>query len=282
MPIHAEELRRFLSEAAGRPVELKLNTNRSTMVSVRPDPFGVGLRMSVHRIFLDAGEPVLHALADFARRDTPAESHAVVRAYIAENQHRASQVDVYSPPRPRKGTALGKVHHLEPRARRLNEEHFEGRLDFRICWGSGQGGCNRRQRHVTLGTWSLAQRLIRIHPMLDHPHVPLYFLDFIVYHEMVHIAVPSSLGGGGRLLHHGPEFRAMEARYPLYAEALRWEKRWLPALIRSWNGGAALPARAARPLKAPLPEKRPEPPTRRLSSATEAARQIDLFDITFQ
>lgn len=281
MPIHAEELRRFLAEAAGRPVELRLNTNRSTMVSVRPDPRGVGLRVSLHRIFLDAEREVLDALADFTGSPS-AESHRIIRVYIAENQHRAGQVDVYSPPRPRRGRARGKTHDLGARARALNDAHFGGALDFRIQWGAGRRGANRRQRHVTLGTWSLNQRTIRIHPMLDHPHVPQYFLDFIIYHEMVHIAVPSSVGGGGRLLHHGPEFRRLEACYPHYAEARRWEERWLSALIRSWNGGAALPARAARPLKTTHKPAPPPPPLAPLAHHPEPGGQIDLFDVTFQ
>ncbi len=240
--MHAEELRRFLAEKTGRPVRLRINDNMRSMITARRDGAGPGLLLSVHRMFLDADPGTLDALARFATGPTP-RVRARIRDYINRNLHRQDSV-LYRPPRrTAAGTPNGRHHELSGRAERLNSEHFGGTLDFRIAWSttrrrfSGQTG-------ATLGTWNLRQRLVRIHPMLDHPHVPERFLDFIVYHEMVHIAVPSQPGGGGRIYHHTPQFRALERLFPAYDWAREWEKQWIACLIADWNGERALSGEA--------------------------------------
>ena len=257
--MHADDLRRFLSEATGRPVTLRLTNNTSTMVSARPERPGPGVRMSVHRMFLDAPREVIEALADFAKSGGPEDgSRQVIRRFIAEQ--RAAQdaaaaghapdpekgapapASLLSLPRRIRGTARGHHHQLAPRARVINSVFFDNKLRYQIIWGR-QLRTGRGQRHVTLGTWSPAQGIIRIHPMLDHPHVPAFFVDFIIYHEMIHIVLPSTVGAG-RMVHHPPDFRAIEARFPHFALAKAWEDRWIGRLIRSWNLGADLPASA--------------------------------------
>ena len=37
-----------------------------------------------------------------------------------------------------------------------------------------------------MGSYSVEDRLIRIHPTLDRPDVPRYYVAWIVYHEMLH------------------------------------------------------------------------------------------------
>lgn len=242
MSIHAEELRRYLAESTGRPVSLKMNDNTHSMISARRDGTGPGLRVSLHRMFLDADEKVLKALARFIVSPTPTVRR-VIREYINTNHERISQISVASAPRVIRGTARGRYYHLGERAQRLNQEHFDGALRFRIMWGKSIRA-GRRQRHVTLGTWNDRQGIIRIHPMLDSPAVPGYFLDYIIYHEMTHIAVPASVCEAGRRHVHTPEFYAIERRYPLYDMAQAWEDRWLTKLISWWNGGQELPETA--------------------------------------
>lgn len=81
-----------------------------------------------------------------------------------------------------------------------------------------------------MGVYDHLTRTIRIHPSLDRPEVPLFFVEYIVFHEMLHQAVPGK-DTGSRKQHHGPEFRARERRYPEYARALTWEKENLNLLL---------------------------------------------------
>ncbi len=243
MPLHAEELRRFLAEATGRPVTLRLNDNQHTLITARPERPGRGIRVSIHRIFLNSSREVLDALARFIVAPKP-NDRKTIRFYINENANRLSRVVPTRPPKARTvGSARGDHYDLQTRADRLNERYFNNELKFQIIWGR-RIRSGRNQRHATLGTWNRRARTIRIHPMLDHPRVPWYFLDYIIYHEMVHIAVPSK-ACGDRMAHHTNEFYAMERAYPFYRRAVAWETRWLPKLILQWNGGRQLPAEAA-------------------------------------
>jgi hypothetical protein len=75
---------------------------------------------------------------------------------------------------------------------------------------------------------------IRIHPALDQVFVPRYFVEFIVYHELLHHVIPP-VRRNGRYEIHSPVFRRREREFPAYAEALAWRQCWLRRLLAS-NG----------------------------------------------
>ncbi|MCC6545760.1 hypothetical protein IT570_01230 [Candidatus Sumerlaeota bacterium] len=245
--MHAEEMRRYLSDATGRPVRLRMNANLHSMISVRRDGTGPGLHVSLNRIFLDADSAVIAALAKFITRPS-AEDRRLIRHFINSSSERIAAVAL-SQPRKRRietGRTRGEHVNLQPRADDLNARYFANELKFRIIWGRGRQGEKRRQRHITLGTWNDRQRVIRIHPILDNPSVPLFFLDFVIYHEMVHIAVPTVVAQSGAAIHHSAEFRARERRFEHFQAAVTWEREWLDRLLRSWSGGKPLPVSACR------------------------------------
>jgi hypothetical protein len=74
--------------------------------------------------------------------------------------------------------------------------------------------------------------LIRIHPALDQSWVPRYFVEYIVYHEMLHHVIPMPERNGRRQL-HTPEFRARERAFAHFERALAWERRHVHRLLRS-------------------------------------------------
>lgn len=63
---------------------------------------------------------------------------------------------------------------------------------------------------------------IVISQLLDDAHVPEFVLDYVVYHELLHIIHPPRMGSGGKRLVHPPEFRAAERRFPQQQEAEAW------------------------------------------------------------
>jgi predicted metallopeptidase len=60
--------------------------------------------------------------------------------------------------------------------------------------------------------------------------VPAFFVDYIVFHEMLHQAIPARQSGSRRQ-HHGPEFRARERAYPDYEKAIAWERENIGMLL---------------------------------------------------
>jgi len=71
-----------------------------------------------------------------------------------------------------------------------------------------------------------------VHPALDRKWVPDFFVDFIVYHEMLHQAVPWH-NSVGRRQPHGRVFRARERQFARFEEAVAWEQKNLGRLMDS-------------------------------------------------
>jgi hypothetical protein len=68
--------------------------------------------------------------------------------------------------------------------------------------------------------------MIRINPILDSRSVPRYFLEFIVYHEMLHADIGIKKGVVRRII-HSSEFKKREKLFKHYEKAINWEKkRW--------------------------------------------------------
>ncbi len=80
------------------------------------------------------------------------------------------------------------------------------------------------------GVYVQDARLIRIHPTLDRPAVPEFYVAAVVFHEMLHQAVPARELGGRRIV-HGADFRRRERAYPDHARAKAWEEKNLPLLL---------------------------------------------------
>jgi len=212
-----------LSRVLGATVRLAVTDNRSTMVSFRRTTSGLQLRL--HHMFLDAPAHVVEALADYAGRGRH-KAGAVLDAYIRERDGRIRR-------------ARGTRERLQPRGRcydlrdvyaRVNAAHFGGAIQASIGWG--RTPARRRRRTIRLGVYEHASREIRIHPALDDPRVPAYFVEFVVFHEMLHQLFPSP-PGAGRRLHHPRAFRERERTFPQYAAALAWEKDNLSWLLRA-------------------------------------------------
>jgi len=67
----------------------------------------------------------------------------------------------------------------------LNERYFRNRLrSYKVVWGRRRK--QRPREYFIFGTIQEEDRVIRINPLLDQSWVPLWFLRYILYHEMLH------------------------------------------------------------------------------------------------
>jgi hypothetical protein len=216
----AERIGRLLRE----PVDVHLTDNAWTMVSFKRLQGRVRFRL--HHMFSAANDDVVRALAGFTGRNRRSHGRAIDE-YIRSNRDLIRAV----PERPQqKLTQRGLVHDLGDIFTQLNVQQFEGRLEARIGWGRrGPGG---RRRSIKMGVYLHDQKLIRIHPALDDARVPRHFLELVVFHEMLHQAVPPAVASDGRRVVHGPDFRERERSFHGYARARAWEKANLHLLLR--------------------------------------------------
>jgi hypothetical protein len=213
-----------LALAARRPVRLTLTENRSVLLSLRRVKGTVLLRL--HRMFLHAPASVVRAVArGLARRNHTGDAEA--RRFMNENMHRVRKQKRPLPPL----VTAGKAHDLQKVFDNLNARFFGSALDVPLTWGRGSG--RARRGGLTFGSYDPVLALIRIHPVLDRSDVPRYFLESVVYHEMLHHHMGGVPDRAGRTVYHSRAFRVAEARYPQYHEALAWEKESLPHLLRA-------------------------------------------------
>ena len=211
---------------AGRGLIVKLTDNRYTMVMVRRGTADYTVRL--HRMFAAADVKLLRALARYVVFND-ARASAVIGGFIEEHQH----VIRGQPRRPRRVVlrTTGRAHDLRAIYDRLNREYFGNKLDARITWGSAP----RRQaprRSIKMGSFAVEDRLIRIHPVLDHPSVPEYFVAWIVFHEMLH-GKYEVVRKGDRRCFHSKEFNAEERTFRDYHRACTWERANMDRLLGS-------------------------------------------------
>lgn len=213
-PRSPEQLRNCLCRYATRPVHLTITRNRVSMVSVKFDPSGQA-RIRLCEAFLAAPDDVLSALGHYLRARSPSSWKMVcdfVSSRIPEAVPSARSVAVQS---------KGAVYDLTAIRDRMNRLYFDGTVDCRIGWA--KPGRRRRQarlRTIRYGTYNQALNLVRINPLLDDIRVPAQFLDYIVFHEMLHAAVPSRRGES-RWSHHRGAFRLLERRFPDHSRMLK-------------------------------------------------------------
>ena len=93
-----------------------------------------------------------------------------------------------------------------------------------------------------LGHYDPAHNAIVVSRIFDHPRVPRYAVDYIVYHEMLHLKHPVKLRGSRRCV-HSAEFQAEEKLFPQLEEV----KRFLRISRHVAPASRRLSSRASRP-----------------------------------
>jgi hypothetical protein len=219
-----------LSGQLGEPVKLTVHDNRSTMVSFRRA--AGSLQFRVHHMFLDAPAEVVRALGAFAGTAGSARGAAARRREASRriDQFVRARRDRIGAPRVGRLQPRGRVHDLAALFDRINATEFGGAVEARIGWGAVRPG--DRRRTVKTGVYLHEARAIRIHPTLDRPEVPEYYVAAVVFHEMLHQVVPVHERNGRRVV-HGAEFRRRERAYRDYQRSREWEKQNLRLLLSS-------------------------------------------------
>ncbi|MGH9488337.1 MAG: M48 family peptidase [Terriglobales bacterium] len=110
------------------------------------------------------------------------------------------------------GSPQGHLHDLEAIFEELNQRLFQGWMARpNLAWTPS---ASRR----SLGHYDPAHNAILISRVFDSPRVPRLALEYVLYHEMLHLRYPVRMRGSRRCV-HSAEFRAEERRFPAWAEA---------------------------------------------------------------
>ena len=129
--------------------------------------------------------------------------------------------------------ALGQGRYFDLRKvfDKLNARYFGGRLRrYTILWGRKRD--QRPKDYIVFGTIQEDDRVIRVHPLLDQRFVPTWFLEYVVYHEMLHAVVPDRWDDNGRRRVHHEEFYEREREFRWFRRAKAWEEENLARFLR--------------------------------------------------
>ncbi|MDE3197556.1 MAG: M48 family metallopeptidase [Acidobacteriota bacterium] len=108
--------------------------------------------------------------------------------------------------------ARGIVHDLEAIFEHLNREHFGGMM------ARPELGWSHVRSRTRLGHFDPSHNMIVISRIFDDPRAPKLALEYVMFHEMLHLHYPVDYSGARRCV-HTPEFKAHERQFPAYREA---------------------------------------------------------------
>ena len=165
-----------------------------------------------------APDPVLSAiahilLAKIYRKPIQREPAARYRRYVSSS-HLREKAHLIKQIRGRKRISgpQGRVYDLENIFEELNRRFFHGLLARpQMTWSEDRA-------RSSLGHYDPAHNTIVISRVFDHHRVPTYAIEYIVYHEMLHLKYPVRLRGTRRCV-HSAEFQAEEQNFPQLGKA---------------------------------------------------------------
>lgn len=104
-------------------------------------------------------------------------------------------------------TAEGSQYNLEEIFDRLNRQYFNGLLGQPVLTWSAHSA--RR----LLGHYDAAHNTIVVSRVFDRPETPRYAIEYLLFHEMLHLKHPVRVKGGRRCV-HSREFQRDEKMFP--------------------------------------------------------------------
>jgi hypothetical protein len=220
--IFQEEYRALRPRAPMPPIAVRFRrfTSLNTTIRLRQSK----LFVSLSDLLEGAPEPVAHAIAHILlaklykkpidaaqnlRYKRFSSSAAVVRQTELIRGARGSKR--YFGPE-------GHFYNLEEVFDLLNTRFFGGMLGRpELTWSEGMA-------KRLLGHYDAAHNTIVVSRVFDRPSSPRYAIEYLLYHEMLHLKHPVKMRGVRRCV-HSREFKADEALFPQLKEAQAFIRR---------------------------------------------------------
>jgi len=165
-----------------------------------------------------APAPIVEALAHILlgklfRKPAPAAFSHRYRLYLNRHDMR-TRMHVVRQIRGRKFVSgpKGEHHDLEPIFEELNMQYFFGLLARPLL------GWSRRPSRTMLGHFDPSHNAIIISRIFDTAKAPLLALEYVLFHEMLHLRYPVQTRGARRSV-HTKELREAEKAFAQFKEA---------------------------------------------------------------
>jgi hypothetical protein len=222
VPIFQQEYRALRPRAPMPPIAVRFRrfTSLNTTIRLREGQ----LFVSLSDLLEGAPEPVIHAIAHILLAKLykkPIETaHNLRYKRFASSAAVTRQTELIRTARGSKRFTgpEGRFYHLEEVFDSLNLRFFSGLL--------GRPELTWSEHHAkrSLGHYDAAHNTIVVSRVFDRPSSPRYAIEYLLYHEMLHLKHPVKMRGLRRCV-HSAAFKAEEAQFPQLAEALAFIKR---------------------------------------------------------
>ncbi len=183
-----------------------------------------GLQVRITDVLEGAPAHVLEALANvllskLVRRPVPKLHAERYRRFLNRKEMRRS-LQLVKQTRGRKFVSgpRGRHYDLEETFEDLNQRYFHGLMARPLL------GWSRGVSRVMLGHFDPSHNAIILSRLLDRAEVPRLAVEYVLFHEMLHLRFPVEHRGARRCV-HTPEFKAAERQFPGWDEAKKLLKK---------------------------------------------------------
>lgn len=222
IPIFQEEYRVLRPRAPIPPIAVRFRrfTSLNTTIRLREGKVFVSLSDLIE----GAPENVIRAIAHillaklYKKPIDPAHNLRFKRFTTSAAVSRQTELIRHARGSKRYSGPQGHFYNLEEIFDSLNERFFHSLLGRpELTWSEGVA---RR----SLGHYDAAHNTIVVSRVFDRPSSPRYAVEYLLYHEMLHLKHPVKMRGLRRCV-HSRDFKADEAKFPQLREALTFLKR---------------------------------------------------------
>ena len=161
----------------------------------------------VQESFILAPDQVLMALLGIGLDPSSDQNRQKIREYASSNQYQTIRESLEYLSIPPASFSVGKNYDLAEIFLRMNQKYFSGNLEKpHLVW-------NNRLTRRKFGHYQEDIKTVMISISLDHPRVPEYVIDYVMYHELLHLQLGANLMNNRRYT-HTPEFKRKEQEFP--------------------------------------------------------------------
>jgi predicted metal-dependent hydrolase len=222
IPVFEEQYRDLRPRAPIPPIEIRFRrfTSLNTTIRLREGR----LHVCLSDILESAPESVHHAIAHillaklYKKPIAPAHADRYRRHVRSEAVARQAEHIRQTRGRKRISTAQGRHYNLDEVFESLNVRFFHGLLGRPTLTWSAHAA--RRM----LGHYDAAHNTIVVSRVFDRADTPRCAIEYLLYHEMLHLKHPVRVKSGRRCV-HSREFQAEERLFPQLDEAKAYLKR---------------------------------------------------------
>jgi hypothetical protein len=220
--IFQEEYRALRPRAPMPPIAVRFRrfTSLNTTIRLREGQ----LFVSLSDLLEGAPEPVIHAIAHillaklYKKPIDAAQNLRYKRFTSSATVTRQTELIRHARGSKRYFGPEGHFYNLEEVFDSLNTRFFGGLLGRpELTW-------SEHFAKRSLGHYDAAHNTIVVSRVFDRPSSPRYAVEYLLYHEMLHLKHPVKMRGVRRCV-HSREFKTDEACFPRLAEALAFIKR---------------------------------------------------------